>query len=68
MNNYNICVSEEEFKNAICNHYHGDYGMCYSTFADNERNIWQCSCGYRAVTNKIFNIVVSDLIKERYNS
>lgn len=64
MTDYNICSSEEQFKIAIYNHYHGDYGLLYSTPANSPITIWQCSCGYRSIANMVLNFNIIDLIKQ----
>ncbi len=55
-------VQQLNFKTTICNHYHGDYGTLYSTFADNGRTIWQCACGYRTVTNGVVNFSLKEFL------
>lgn len=60
--NYDI-VFEHRFKDTICKHYHGDYGMLYSSFADNGVTIWQCACGYRIITNAAVNLSLKDTIQ-----
>lgn len=64
--NYSFAYSEEEFKDDIKNHYHGDLGRLFLTPSVGCRTIWQCACGYRSVVNfTLNNFKISDLIEEK---
>jgi len=65
----NDIVEQSIFKDTICKHYHGNYGMLYSNATCGGLTIWQCACGYRTVTNGAINdLILKDLIeiKKRY--
>jgi hypothetical protein len=64
--NYSLCQNEDEFKNSIKDHYHGDFGNLFLTPSVGCRTIWQCGCGYRSAVGRFLNdLKITELVSKK---